>query len=135
MKSLNRAEFIGNVGKDPEVRMAGSSKVATFSVACTETWKDQSGQKLERTEWITIVAWRKLAEIVEKYVHKGSRVYVEGKLQTRSWEDKNGGGKRYAVEVLMNDMILLDGRNANASAEYPASDPAPDRFDDKDLPF
>lgn len=117
--SLNRATLIGNLGADPEVRATpNGAKVANFRVACSESWKDQSGQKQERTEWVTCIAWRQTAEIVEKYVRKGSKVYVEGKLQTRSWEDKNGGGKRYATEVLVDRVMMLDGRQAGAQADH-----------------
>lgn len=110
--SLNKVMLIGNLGADPEVRQAGQSQVANFRMACTESWTDQSGQKQERTEWITIVAWRKQAEIAQRFLRKGSRVYVEGKLQTRSWEDKNGGGKRYATEVLCDRFMMMDGRSS-----------------------
>lgn len=110
--SLNKVMLIGNLGADPEVRQAGQSQVANFRVACTESWTDQSGQKQERTEWVTIVAWRKQAEIAQRFLRKGSRVYVEGKLQTRSWEDKSGGGKRYATEVLCDRFLMLDGRSS-----------------------
>ena len=93
--SLNKVMLIGNLGADPEIRNTpGGAQVANFRVACTENWTDQSGQRQERTEWVTIVAWRKQAEIAQRFLRKGSRVYVEGKLQTRTWEDKNGGGKR-----------------------------------------
>jgi len=109
--SLNKVMLIGNLGADPEVRNTpNGAMVANFRVACTESWKDQSGQKQERTEWVTIVAWRQSAEIAQKYLRKGSKVYVEGKLQTRQWEDKNGGGKRYATEVLCDRFMMLDGR-------------------------
>jgi single-strand DNA-binding protein len=103
--------IIGNLGADPEVRNTpNGAPVANFRVACTETWKDQSGQKQERTEWVTIVAWKGLAEIAQKYMRKGSKVYVEGKLQTRTWEDKNGGGKRSTTEIVAENIVLLDGR-------------------------
>ena len=109
--SLNKVMLIGNLGADPEIRNTpNGATVANFRVACTESWKDQSGQKQERTEWVTIVAWRQQAEIAQRYLRKGSKVYVEGKLQTRQWEDKNGGGKRYATEVLCDRFMMLDGR-------------------------
>ena len=98
--SLNKVMLIGNLGADPDVRTTpNGAQVANFRVACTESWTDQSGQKQERTEWVTIVAWKKLSEIIQRFLRKGSKVYVEGKLQTRTWEDTNGG-KRYATEVL-----------------------------------
>lgn len=107
--SLNKVMLIGNLGADPEVRNTPSGgQVANFRVACTESWTDQSGQRQERTEWVTVVAWKKLAEAAQKYLRKGSKVYVEGKLQTRSWEDKNGGGKRFATEVQCEQLTMLD---------------------------
>lgn len=107
--SLNKVMLIGNLGADPEVRNTPSGgQVANFRVACTENWTDQSGQRQERTEWVTVVAWKKLAEVAQKYLRKGSKVYVEGKLQTRSWEDKNGGGKRFATEVQCEQLTMLD---------------------------
>lgn len=124
--SLNKVMIIGNLGRDPEVRATpNGAQVATFSVACTETWKDHDGQKQERTEWVTVVAWRQQAEIAAKYLRKGAKVYVEGKLQTRQWEDKNGGGKRYATEVLCDRFMMLDGRPGGQGdgADYPGRNP------------
>jgi single-strand DNA-binding protein len=144
-QSLNSVQLIGNLGSDPEVRTTPSgAKVANFRVACSESWKDQSGQKQERTEWVTCVAWKVQAEIAEKYLRKGSRLYVEGKLQTRTWEDKNGGGKRYATEVLVERFMMLDGRPGPAAEANRGSgdDDNPMRFptspaptSDDDLPF
>ena len=134
--SVNKWIGIGNLGADPEVRSTpNGAQVATFRVACSETWKDQSGQRQERTEWVTCVAWRAQAEIAQKYLRKGSKVYVEGKLQTRTWEDKSVGGKRYATEVLVDRFLMLDGRQGNNEgyAEHPA-DPQPQQSGD-DLPF
>jgi single-strand DNA-binding protein len=113
--SLNKVMLIGNLGANPEVRSTpGGATVANFRVACTERWKDKdSGQQQERTEWVTIVVWRGLAETVQKYLRKGSKVYVEGKLQTRSWDDKATGAKRYATEVLGDTVMFLDGANRN----------------------
>ena len=122
-QSLNKVQIIGNLGADPEIRSTpGGAKVANFRVACSESWKDQSGQKQERTEWVTCVAWKVTAEIVEKYVRKGSKLYVEGKLQTRTWEDKNGGGKRYATEVLVDRIMMLDGRQGSERERYTEAD-------------
>ena len=88
--SLNKVMLIGYVGADPEVRSTpNGSQVATFRLACSESWKDKYGNRQERTEWVTCVAWRKLAETLQRYLRKGAHVYLEGKLQTRSWEDKN----------------------------------------------
>jgi single-strand DNA-binding protein len=110
-KSLNKAQVIGHAGKDAEVRYTGNgTPVATFSVATTESWKDKaSGQLQERTEWHNIVAWSRLAEICGEYVKKGTRVYIEGRIQNRSYDDKDGN-KRYISEIVANDMMLLDGR-------------------------
>jgi single-strand DNA-binding protein len=119
--SLNKVMLIGNLGADPEIRNTpNGAQVANFRIACTENWTDQSGQRQERTEWATIVAWRKQAEIAQKYLRKGSKVYVEGKLQTRQWEDKNGGGKRYATEILCDYFIMLDGRPQGDGAGFDA---------------
>ena len=110
--SLNKVMLIGNLGSEPEVRNTpNGAQVANFRVACTESWKDQSGQKQERTEWATIVAWRQQAEFAQRFLKKGTKVYVEGKLQTRQWEDKNGGGKRYATEVVCDHFMVLSGGN------------------------
>ena len=137
--SLNKVQIIGNLGSDPEVRSTpNGAQVATFRVACSESWKDQSGQRRERTEWVTCVAWRQAAEIAQKYLRKGSKVYVEGKLQTRTWEDKNGGGKRYATEVLVDRLLMLDGRQGDARPEAHGIDGYPEHGqggDDDDLPF
>lgn len=115
-QSVNLWIGIGNIGADPEVRATpNGAKVANFRIACSESWKDQSGQKREATEWVSIVVWNKQAEIVEKYFRKGMRVHIQGKLQTRTWEDKNGGGKRYATEVLVERFMMLDGRPGTAA--------------------
>jgi single stranded DNA-binding protein len=99
MASVNKVILIGNLGKDPEVRTTPQgTSLARFSIATTTTWKDASGAKQERTEWHDIVAWERLAQICGEYLHKGKMVYVEGSLQTRSWEDQNGQ-KRYKTEV------------------------------------
>lgn len=110
-KSLNKAQVIGNAGKDAEVRYTGTGKaVASFSVATTDSWKDKaSGQLQERTEWHNIVAWDRLAEICGEYVKKGTKVYIEGRIQNRSYDDKDGN-KRYISEIVANDLLLLSGR-------------------------
>lgn len=140
--SLNKVMLIGNLGADPEVRMSGRSMVASFRVACTETWKDDKGQRQERTEWVTCVCWNGIASFVQNYIGKGTKVYVEGKLQTRTWEDKNGGGKRYATEVLVAKLDPLAGW-LNSGGERPAgrerheeqSAPQQPQSGDDDLPF
>jgi single-strand DNA-binding protein len=107
MASLNKATLIGNLGKDPEVRAIPSgAKVANFSIATTESYTDKNGQKVDKTEWHNIVMWRGLAEVAEKYLRKGSQVYIEGRLQTRSWDDQNGQ-KRYTTEIVADNMIML----------------------------
>ena len=118
MASVNKVIIIGNLGREPEVRQAGSTPVANFSVACSERFKDRSGEQQERTEWVNVVAWGRLAEIARDYLHKGSSVYVEGKLQTRSWDDKNTGAKRYATEVVANVMQMLDRKGQQQGGGY-----------------
>jgi single-strand DNA-binding protein len=138
--SLNKVMLIGNLGENPEVRTTpGGATVANFRVACTESWKDKSGQKQERTEWVTIVAWKVQAEIAQKYLRKGSRVYVEGKLQTRSW-DATDGRKRYATEVLCDRFMMLDGKAQDGGGSPREERPRPAQRDmtpppDDDLPF
>ncbi len=135
-KSLNKVQLIGNLGKDPELKYTSAGvAVATFSIATSDSWKDQEGNAQERTEWHNIVAWRKLAEICGEWLKKGKRVYIEGRLQTRTYE--KDGVKRYMTEIVADQMIMLDGggqRPTNGSeAEVPASDAAPAKEDD--LPF
>jgi len=110
-KSVNKIILLGNVGKDPEFRAtAGGMTVANFSLATTDRAKDQSGNWTDRTEWHNLVAFQRTAEIVRDYVKKGSKLYVEGKIQTRSWDDKTSGEKKYRTEVLVNELVLLSGR-------------------------
>ena len=107
MGSLNKVMLIGNLGKDPEVRAIPSGvKVANFSIATSESYTNKEGQKVDKTEWHNIVMWRGLAEVAEKYLKKGSQVFVEGRLQTRSWDDQNGN-KRYTTEVVADNMVML----------------------------
>ena len=114
MASVNKVILVGNVGKDPEVRyLEGGTAVANFPLATSETYKDKSGNRVETTEWHNVVAWRGLAEIIEKYVKKGSQLYIEGKLRTRSWNDKEGN-KRYTTEIVADNLVLL-GRKENAT--------------------
>jgi len=110
-KSINKVILIGNLGKDPEVKYTPSgTPVAKFSLATNERYKDKSGEWQERTEWHNIVAWQKLAEIVGEYVKKGSKLYIEGRLTTSSWEDKQSGEKKYRTEIVAQDIVLLSGR-------------------------
>ena len=105
---VNKVILVGNLGADPEVKDVNGSKVANFRIATSETYTDKQGVKQTNTEWHSIVAWRNLAEIIEKYVKKGSQVYVEGKLQTRSWE--KDGVKHYSTEVLISTLKMLGGK-------------------------
>jgi len=103
--------LIGNLGKDPEIQfLEGNIGVAKFSLATTETFKDRSGKLISQTEWHTVVLWRGLADLAQKYLHKGSLVYIEGRLKTRSWEDKDGN-KKFATEVVGDNLIMLEKRS------------------------
>lgn len=147
MASLNKVLLIGNLGKDPEVRyMPNGEAVANFSIATTESWKGKDGSKQDRTEWHNIVMYRKLAEIAGQYLKKGSSVYLEGKLQTRKWQDKNGQD-RYTTEILADEMKMLGGKttgdggqqqaspvHGNAAPRQQVAPPAGDDFED-DIPF
>src|SRR5438874_7942148 len=112
-KSVNKVILIGNLGKDPEVKYTPNGMaVAKFSIATNERFKDKEGQWQDRTEWHNIVAWQRLAEIAGEYLKKGRSVYVEGRLQTRSWDDKETGQKKYMTEIIAQDLVLLGGREA-----------------------
>ncbi len=111
MRGVNRVMLIGNLGKDPDIQyLEGNICVAKFSLATTETFKDRSGKLISQTEWHTVVLWRGLAELAQKYLHKGSLVYIEGRLKTRSWEDKDGN-KKFATEIVGDNLIMLEKRN------------------------
>lgn len=136
---LNKVMLIGNLGQDPEVRQtAGGQSVANLSVATSERWTDKSGQKQERTEWHRIVVWDKLADLCAQYLHKGKKVYVEGQLQTREWEDRDGN-KRWTTEIRAREVKFLspreDSSSAPPSAPTRATDSGRDGFDDGDIPF
>jgi single-strand DNA-binding protein len=146
MKGVNKVILVATCGKDPEMKsMPNGNAVANFSVATSESWKDAQGNKQESTEWHRCVAFGKLAEIIGQYVRKGSKVYLEGKLKTRQWEQD--GQKRYATEVLVNEMQMLDSKPAGQSEAPVRQDvstqlrqasntkPAFDDFDDTNLPF
>ena len=108
--------LIGNLGKDPDVQfLEGNIVVAKFPLATTETFKDRSGKLVSQTEWHTVVLWRGLAELAQKYLHKGSLVYIEGRLRTRSWEDKEGN-RKFATEVVGDNLIMLDKRTDSGSS-------------------
>ena len=114
--SVNKAILIGNLGKDPEVRyLEGGTAVATFSIATSETYKNRNGELITTTDWHNIVVWRKLAEITEKYLKKGNKVYVEGKLKTRSWQDQDGN-TRYTTEVVADNLTMLGGRKEESNS-------------------
>jgi single-strand DNA-binding protein len=110
--------LIGNLGKDPDMQfLEGNIGVAKFSLATTETYKDRSGKLISQTEWHTVVLWRGLAELAQKYLHKGSLVYIEGRLKTRSWEDKEGN-KKFATEIVGDNLIMLDKRGDGAHGAH-----------------
>ena len=141
---INKVILVGNLGQDPEVKFtAGGAAVTTLSIATSDSWKDKdSGMDKERTEWHRVVLWRRLAEIAGEYLKKGSKVYVEGQLQTRKWEQE--GQTRYTTEIIARDIQFLDSRgSANTSSQEGAGttneEPAPDvpesGIDDDDIPF
>ena len=110
-KSVNKVILIGNLGKDPELRYTPSgTAVASFSLATNERYKDKEGNWQDRTEWHKIVAWQRLAEIAGEYLKKGRTCYIEGRLQTRSWDDKESGQKKYSTEIVASDLVLLGGQ-------------------------
>jgi single-strand DNA-binding protein len=153
MSGINKVILIGNLGADPEIRATPSGdSVATLRIATSETWKDkQTGERMEKTEWHRVILWRRLAEIAEQYLHKGSKVYIEGKLQTRKWTDQSGQD-RYTTEIVGNEMQMLDSRGSGESGatqraqgsrqndrstsanQARAPEPPPADFDD-DIPF
>ncbi|MGA2216813.1 MAG: single-stranded DNA-binding protein [Terracidiphilus sp.] len=111
-RSVNKVTLLGNVGKDPEFRSTpGGTMVANFTLATSDNQKDAQGAWQERTEWHNLVAFKRTAEIVRDYVKKGSKLYIEGKITTRSWDDKESGQKRYKTEILVNELVLISGRD------------------------
>lgn len=122
--TLNKVMLIGRLGADPEARSTTSgSTVVNFNLATDESYKDKNGQKVERTEWHRIVVWDKLAEVCRQYLHKGSLVYIEGKLQTRSWDDKETGKKNYITEIIASDMRMLESKAERSAHMQPAPEP------------
>ena len=123
MRGVNRVMLIGNLGKDPDVQyLEGNIAVAKFPLATTETYKDRAGKLISQTEWHTVVLWRGLAELAQKYLHKGSLIYVEGRLRTRSWDDREGN-KKFATEVVGDNLIMLDKRNDGTGGYHAAHGP------------
>lgn len=137
---INKAILVGRLGKDPEVRYTPDGTMITnFSVATDEQWKDKNGEKVQKTEWHRIVTYRKLAEICGQYLHKGSLVYIEGRIQTRSWDDKEGV-KHYTTEINASEMKMLDSkgqRTGDASSEKPplSHAGADAHLSEEDVPF
>jgi len=147
MSGVNKVILIGNLGADPEVRFTGSgTAVANFNIATTERYNNREGEKQERTEWHRIVMFGRQAEIAKEYLHKGRQVYIEGRLQTRQWEDQQGQ-KRYTTEVVCNNMQMIGSRGGGGGGDdFPSQDAPSDRApaaqtsggggsDDDDLPF
>jgi single-strand DNA-binding protein len=148
MSSLNKIMLIGHLGKDPEIRYTSDgSPVATFSLATSESWTDKSGNRQERTEWHTIVAWTRLADLAKRFLTKGRQVYIEGRIQSRDWNDRDGN-KRRTTEVIATQMVLLGSRPQGADAGMQPMEPsvrnAPDSSEpsfsdagitDSDIPF
>lgn len=151
-KSVNKVILIGNLGKDPEVKYTPSgTAVANLAIATNERFKDKDGNWQDRTEWHRVVAWQRLAEIAGEYLKKGSKVYIEGSLRTRSWDDKETNQKKYMTEIWVNDMVLLGGREgaseeggyskrAAANSNFDQRTPEPSaasstQITDEDIPF
>jgi len=138
MASVNKVILIGNLGKDPETRfMSNGDAVTNITVATTDTWKDKQGQKQEKTEWHRVTFYRKLAEIVGEYLKKGSAVYIEGRLETRKWQDAQGVD-RYSTDIIANDMKMLGSKQGNSEqSERTKTETKSGSFDDidDDIPF
>jgi single-strand DNA-binding protein len=153
--SVNKVILVGRLGKDPETRyMTNGEAVTNATLATSENWKDKNGEKQERTEWHNLVFYRRLAEVAGEYLKKGSQVYIEGKIQTRKWQDKETGKDRYTTEIIVNEMQMLGAKSGGAGsfevmegqsqaparsapAARPAAAPAKSNFDnfDDDIPF
>jgi single-strand DNA-binding protein len=150
-KGVNKVFLLGNVGKDPEIRTTPNGMtVASFSLATAERAKDAQGNWTDKTEWHNLVAFQRTAEIVRDYVKKGTQIFVEGKIQTRSWDDKESGQKKYRTEILVNELSLLGGgagrseggsssystpRSSSSGAAVAQSDYADQGITDEDIPF
>ena len=138
-KSVNKVILVGNVGQDPEVKYTASGvPVAKVSLATNERFKDRNEQWQDRTEWHSIVAWQRLAEIVGEYVRNGTKLYVEGKLQTSSWEDQQSGERKHRTEIVARDIVLLDSRQQTTETKNVRQEPSPEPVHsavDDDIPF
>lgn len=145
MAGVNKVILVGNLGKDPEVRhLEGGASVANFPLATSESYKDRNGNRVDQTEWHNVVVWRGLADVAEKYLKKGNQVYIEGKIRTRSWDDKDGV-KRYTTEIVADQMTMLGRRDENqmgggmANQNQPnqniGSAPMNNMDEEDDLPF
>jgi single-strand DNA-binding protein len=129
-RGLNKVMIIGNLGRDPEMRYTPSGKpVTTFSVATSRTWSTADGEKREETEWFNVVAWSSLAEICKQYLTKGQQVYIEGRLQTRHWDDQEGN-KHTSVEIVANEMIILSERRETGESNSDSGS-----SDEEEFPF
>ena len=125
-KSVNKVILLGNIGKDPETRTTpGGVLICNLTLATSERQKDSSGNWIDKSEWHNLIAFGKTAEIIRDYVKKGSKLYIEGKLQTSSWDDKTSGQKRYRTEIIVNDLTLLDGRRQEQKQEEVVDDDIP----------
>lgn len=136
MNGVNKAIIVGTLGKDPEMKyMANGNAIANLSVATSEKWKDKnSGQQQEKTEWHRVSMFGAVAEIAGKYLTKGSQVYLEGKIQTRKWQDKDGQD-RYSTEIVANQMQMLGGKRNESEPRDSVEPPAEPEFDDSEIPF
>lgn len=134
-RSVNKVILLGNVGKDPEVKYTPSgTAVAKFSLALNEKFKDKSGEWQEKTEWANCVAFARTAEIVGEYVQKGRQLYVEGRLQTSSWDDKESGQKKYKTEIVVSEVVLIGGKTGDGQPAL-AKPAAQQPISDEDIPF
>ena len=135
MRGVNKVTLIGNLGKEPDVQfLEGNIAVAKFPLATTETYKDKTGKLISQTEWHMVVLWRGLAELAQKYLHKGSLVYIEGRLKTRTWDDKDGN-KKFATEVVGENLIMLDKRGDGSFAQVQGfGTEGIDNFSGSDIP-
>ena len=134
-RGLNKVMIIGNLGRDPEMRYTPSGRpVTTFSVAVSRSWKSPNGEHRSETEWFKVVAWGRLAEICKEFLRKGQQVYIEGRLKTRQWEDKEGH-QRSSVELIANEMTMLGNRREKSPEEESPLEEMPPEIDEDEFPF